>query len=37
MASGNSLPDGYEAAEDAIILLLWDYIQENREQFVDWE
>ena len=37
MASGDSLPDGYEAAEDAIISLLWDYIQENREQFVAWE
>lgn len=37
MASGDSLPDGYEAAEDAIISLLWDYIQENREQFVVWK
>lgn len=37
MASGDSLPDGYEAAEDAIISLLWDHIQENREQFVAWE
>ena len=37
MASGDSFPDGYEAAEDAIISLLWDYIQENREQFVAWE
>ena len=37
MASGDSFPDGYEAAEDAIISLLWDYIQENREQFVVWK
>lgn len=35
-ASGACTPDQYEEVEDAIISLLWNYVIENQEQFVNW-
>lgn len=36
-ASGSLLPENYKEVEDELIRVLWDYIQENQEEFVPWE